>query len=98
MEYVVRRGKGGSTYIRKHYEVDKRPDDLADKTRLLGHFSTYLMQKLYGEHSYTSMNPERTSSMDFVQKYLRLKHAILFKISNEVLQVREIYPSTSTRD
>lgn len=86
LEYVVRRGKGGSTYVRKHYEVEKRPDDLADKTRLLGHFSTYLMQKLYGEHSYTSMDLEKTTSMDFVQKYLRLKHAILFKISNEVLQ------------
>lgn len=45
------------------------------------------MQKLYGEHEYTYVDLERTNGMDFVQKYLRLKHAILFKISNDVLQV-----------
>ncbi|KAG8835886.1 Cell cycle serine/threonine-protein kinase cdc5/MSD2 [Serendipita sp. 399] len=86
LEYVVRRGKSGSTYVRKHYDVANRPDDLSDKTRLLGHFSTYLMQKLYGDHPYTYMDKDRTTGMDFVQKYLRLKHAILFKISNDVLQ------------
>jgi cell cycle serine/threonine-protein kinase CDC5/MSD2 len=46
------------------------------------------MQKLYGDHTYTFVNAERTAGMDFVQKYLRLKHAILFKLSNDVLQVR----------
>ncbi|KAG8797390.1 Cell cycle serine/threonine-protein kinase cdc5/MSD2 [Serendipita sp. 398] len=86
LEYVVRRGKSGSTYVRRHYEVASRPDDLSDKTRLLGHFSTYLMQKLYGDHPYTFVDQDRTTGMDFVQKYLRLKHAILFKISNDVLQ------------
>lgn len=84
----MRRGKGGATFVRKHYDVAARPEDLSDKTRLLGHFSTYLMQKLYGEHDYASANLERTNGMDFVQKYLRLKHAILFKLSNDVLQVR----------
>lgn len=86
LEYIVRRGKSGSTFIRKHYEASKRPDDLADKTRLLSHFSTYLMKKLYGDHEYTFVDAERTAGMDFVQKYLRLKHAILFKLSNDVLQ------------
>jgi cell cycle serine/threonine-protein kinase CDC5/MSD2 len=73
--------------VRKHYDVESRPDELGDKTRLLGHFSTYLMQKLYGEHDYAFIDHQRTSGMDFVQKYLRLKHAILFKLSNDVLQV-----------
>jgi hypothetical protein len=87
LEYIVRRGKGGATFVRKHYGVESRPDELGDKTRLLGHFSTYLMQKLYGEHDYAFVDHQRTSGMDFVQKYLRLKHAILFKLSNDVLQV-----------
>lgn len=87
LEYIVRRGTGGATYIRKHYNFSERPNELSDKTKLLGHFSTYLMKKLYGEHEYTFVDAERTNGLDFVQKYLRLKHAILFKLSNDVLQV-----------
>jgi cell cycle serine/threonine-protein kinase CDC5/MSD2 len=45
------------------------------------------MQKLYGEHDYTFIDNKRTTAMDFVIKYLRLKHGILFRLSNNVIQV-----------
>lgn len=84
LEYIDR--KSGSTFVRKAYDPVTPPKELGDKPRLLGHFATYLMQKLYGDHEYTFVDRKRTSGMDFVVKYLRLKHGILFRLSNNVLQ------------
>lgn len=46
------------------------------------------MERLYNETPYTYEDLERTKGMIFVQKYLRMKHVILFKLSHDVLQVR----------
>lgn len=46
------------------------------------------MDRLYGEYEYTFDDRDRTKGMDFVQKYLRMKHVIVFKMSHDVLQVR----------
>lgn len=45
------------------------------------------MDRLYGDYSYTFEDTERGKGMDFVQKYLRMKHVIVFKMSHDVLQV-----------
>lgn len=45
------------------------------------------MDRLYGDYSYTFEDTERAKGMDFVQKYLRMKHVIVFKMSHDVLQV-----------
>lgn len=55
---------------------------------LLKHFERYIMDRLYGEYDYTFDDVDRTKGMDFVQKYLRMKHVIVFKMSHDVLQVR----------
>jgi len=89
LEYIDR--KSGSTFVRRAYDPATPPKELGDKPRLLGHFSTYLMQKLYGEHDYTYIDKKRTSAMDFVIKYLRLKHGILFRLSNNVIQVKHVF-------
>ena len=47
-----------------------------------------MMERLYGDYDYTFQDLERTKGMDFVQKYLRMKHVIVFKMSHDVLQVR----------
>ena len=44
------------------------------------------MDRLYGDYDYTFEDIERTKGMDFVQKYLRMKHVIVFKMSHDVLQ------------
>lgn len=46
------------------------------------------MGKLYGDYEYTFVDLQRTKCMHFVQKYLRMKHVIVFKLSHDVLQVR----------
>ncbi|KAI5998193.1 hypothetical protein EDD15DRAFT_2162428 [Pisolithus albus] len=44
------------------------------------------MDRLYGDCEYTFEDLDRTKGMDFVQKYLRMKHVIVFKMSHDVLQ------------
>lgn len=80
----------GSVYVRKNYTVSEFPEDLKSKVYLLKHFARYIMDRLYGEHEYTFEDRQRVKGMDFVQKYLRMKHVIVFKMTNDVLQVR--YP------
>ena len=74
-------------YIRKNYTVSEYPDDLKTKVYLLKHFERYIMDRLYGDYEYTFEDTERAKGMDFVQKYLRMKHVIVFKMSHDVLQV-----------
>lgn len=45
------------------------------------------MDRLYGEYDYTFDDVDRTKGMEWVQKYLRMKHVIVFKLSHDVLQV-----------
>lgn len=63
------------------------PEDLKNKVYLLKHFERYIMDRLYGDYEYTFEDLDRTKGMDFVQKYLRMKHVIVFKMSHDVLQV-----------
>jgi len=45
-----------------------------------------MLERLYGSHDYTYTDEARTQGMDFVQKYLRMKHVIVFKMSHDVVQ------------
>ena len=45
------------------------------------------MDRLYGEYEYTFEDVGREKGMEWVQKYLRMKHVIVFKLSHDVLQV-----------
>lgn len=46
------------------------------------------MDKLYGEYPFTFEDVDRTQGMDYVQKYFRMKHVIVFILSSGALQVR----------
>ena len=78
----------GTVYVRKNYTVADYPEELKSKVYLLKHFESYIMGKLYGDYEYTFLDLQRTKCMHFVQKYLRMKHVIVFKLSHDVLQVR----------
>ena len=78
----------GTVYVRKNYTVADHPEELKSKVYLLKHFESYIMGKLYGDYEYTFMDLQRTKCMHFVQKYLRMKHVIVFKLSHDVFQVR----------
>lgn len=91
-DYISAR-HGGSVYVRKSHTVDEYPEELKSKVYLLKHFERYIMERLYSENDYTWQATERTKGMDWVQKYLRMKHVIVFKMSHDVLQVR--FPRSS---
>ncbi|KAF8524388.1 kinase-like domain-containing protein [Hysterangium stoloniferum] len=76
----------GSVYVRKNHTVSEYPEDLKSKVYLIRHFERYMMERLYGDYDYTFQDLQRTKGMDFVQKYLRMKHVIVFKLSHDVLQ------------
>ena len=84
-DYISSR-RQGAVYVRKNYTVAEYPEELKNKVYLLKHFERYIMDRLYGDYDYTFEDIERTKGMDFVQKYLRMKHVIVFKMSHDVLQ------------
>ncbi|KAG1748400.1 kinase-like domain-containing protein [Suillus paluster] len=84
-DYISSR-RQGTVYVRKNYSVTEFPEDLKNKVYLLKHFERYIMDRLYGDYEYTFEDHDRTKGMDFVQKYLRMKHVIVFKMSHDVLQ------------
>lgn len=47
-----------------------------------------MMSRLSHDNGFTFQDLDRTKGMDFVQMYLRMKHVILFQLSNGVFQVR----------
>ncbi|KDQ07292.1 hypothetical protein BOTBODRAFT_149264 [Botryobasidium botryosum FD-172 SS1] len=85
VDYISSR-RSGSVYVRKNYTLSEYPEELKSKMYLLTHFEDYMMDHLYGEHGYTYEDLDRTHGMDFVQKYLRMKHIIVFKMSHDILQ------------
>lgn len=79
--------------MRKNYTVSEYPEDLKTKVYLLKHFEKYIMDRLYGDYPFCYSDVERTKGMNFVQKYLRMKHVIVFKLSHDTLQVSALSPS-----
>ncbi|KAF5375726.1 hypothetical protein D9615_009350 [Tricholomella constricta] len=85
LDYISSR-RQGTVYVRKSHTVDNYPEELKSKVYLLKHFEWYIMEKLWGEYDYTFEDVDRTRGMEWVQKYLRMKHVIVFKLSHDVLQ------------
>lgn len=72
---------------RRNYPIDQYPSDLKTKVYLLHQFEKYMLDRLVGSHQYTYVDKERTRGMVYIEKYLRMKHVILFRLSNGLLQV-----------
>ncbi|KAJ7047579.1 kinase-like domain-containing protein [Mycena alexandri] len=68
------------------HTVTTYPSSLKSKVYLLKHFERYIMDRLYGEYPYTFEDMERTKGMDWVIKYLRMKHVIVFLMSHGAIQ------------
>ncbi|WVN87353.1 uncharacterized protein L203_102531 [Cryptococcus depauperatus CBS 7841] len=75
-----------SQNIRRNHSIDRYSPDLKNKVYLLKHFENYMLDKLFGDQPYTFEDRDLTTGMVFVVKYLRMKHVILFRLSNDVLQ------------
>ncbi|KAF0520515.1 Pkinase-domain-containing protein [Gigaspora margarita] len=74
--------------IRKPYTVDDYPQDLNKKLYLLQNFRNYMNEVLPKiSPTYTFVDKNRTHNMEFLTKYKRTPHAVLFRLSNRLLQV-----------
>jgi hypothetical protein len=80
--------KNGNVYSRRHYAFKDHPESLQRKAYLLEYFEDYMAKTLTRDVEWTFVDSARTKNMDFLVKYYRMKNAIVFKMSNEVLQVR----------
>jgi cell cycle serine/threonine-protein kinase CDC5/MSD2 len=83
----------GPVYVRKSHTVTQHPDDLKTKVYLLRQFEKYIMDRLYGDYDWTFQDTERTRGMEWVVKYLRMQNIIVFRLSNDILQVRIRLPT-----
>ncbi|KAF5368904.1 hypothetical protein D9758_002954 [Tetrapyrgos nigripes] len=84
-DYISAR-KNGLIYKRKSYTVDDYPEEIASKVYLLKHFEGYIVSHLLGDHDYVYQDTQKIQGMTWVQKYLRMKRVIVFKLSHDVLQ------------
>jgi polo-like kinase 1 len=87
VEYVERRrvGGGGSYDDKRSFQLTSHPSELTKKVTLLKHFKNYLLE-------HTSSQPESKpssshSSAIYVKKWLRTRHAFIFRLSNKTIQV-----------
>ncbi|GAA6001143.1 CDC5/polo family serine/threonine-protein kinase [Rhodotorula paludigena] len=73
-------------YTRRHHTLSSVPEALERKAYLLRYFEDYMAKTLRRDVSWTFEDVERRKNMDFLVKYYRMKSAIVFKMSNDVLQ------------
>lgn len=62
------------------------PDELDRKVYLMTYFQEYMTKTLERDVDWVFSDQERTKGMDFLVKYYRMKNAIVFKLSNDVVQ------------
>jgi polo-like kinase 1 len=74
----------------RNYPIDKYPSELKSKVFLLGKFQGYMLDRLVGNHQYTYVDKAKTTGMVYIEKYLRMRHIIIFRLSNGVLQVSQV--------
>lgn len=84
-------GRKGATYNRKNFDIQSFPEDLDRKVYLMTYFEDYMTKTLERDVEWVFSDASRSRNMDFLVKYYRMKNAIVFKLSNDVLQVR-LYP------
>ncbi|KAI5478032.1 polo-like kinase [Pseudohyphozyma bogoriensis] len=75
-----------NSFSRRHYSVEDHPEELGRKTYLLQYFEDYMSKTLLRDVEWQFVDKARSKNMDFLVKYYRMKNAIVFKLSNDVLQ------------
>ncbi|KAL7418900.1 Cell cycle serine/threonine-protein kinase cdc5/MSD2 [Cryptotrichosporon argae] len=76
----------GAQYERRNYAADAQPRELTSKLFLVRHFDKYMAERLVGKWDYQRTDAALVRGMVFVMRYLRMKHVIVFRLSNDVLQ------------
>ena len=93
--YVERRKsqheEGVQEQVVEEHTLSQYPDTLQKKVTLLKHFRNYLIEQQKRETSeddrFDSEDHDEDESMVYLKKWVRTKHAILFRLSNRTVQV-----------
>ena len=85
LEYV--KGTDKTVMNRQGYYVEKYPEALHKKVTLLKYFKSYMQENLSkaSQHCYQDLG--KTANLDFLVKYMRTKHAVLFRLTNNAVQI-----------
>mmetsp|Transcript_2558 Transcript_2558/g.2175 ORF Transcript_2558/g.2175 Transcript_2558/m.2175 type:complete len:212 (+) Transcript_2558:1297-1932(+) len=82
-DYIERKQNEKQDTVVSH-TMDKYPQELTKKVTLLQHFKSYL------ENDSKKLNLENASEMSqtvYVKKWMKTRHAIMFRLSNKIVQV-----------
>ena len=87
LEYVNR--KGNDRNRNEKYQMSDYPSELKKKVTLLQHFQGYLENNIHKKkHLLLPFNEENINERSIVvKKWMRTKHAIIFRLSNKLVQV-----------
>ena len=85
LEYA--RGTDKTVMNRHCYTMTTYPDTVQKKITLMKHFKSYMQENLYKASQYTFVDESKTHNMDFLVKYMRTKHAVLFRLTNRLVQI-----------
>jgi len=88
IEYIERRSTDKQDVTTKHTLADY-PKELQKKVTLLQHFRSYLEGESKPESESTQTPEEDLSKAGtvYVKKWMKTKHAIMFRLSNKIVQV-----------
>jgi len=67
----------------QQYTIKDYPKELNKKVTLLQHFKSYLE----GGTDVNTIYPSTTTGTVYVKKWMRTKHAMMFRLSNKIVQV-----------
>ena len=86
--YIERNSQEKTEIITTHIFTEEFPKDLNKKVILLQHFKAYLLE----ENKNTPIERKESENIDekhyvYVKKWMKTKHAILFRLSNKIVQV-----------
>lgn len=90
LDYITNRKSATAPHIRRNYSINEPFTDspeLKSKLYLLKYFQEYMSKTLEKQTDWTFVDEKKSKHMDFLVKYYRMKSAIVFKLSNDVIQV-----------
>lgn len=87
--YVERRRHTarGSEHLARYFDVDRYPSELKKKVTLLKHFDAYLQDQERAAPRPRAAARVADEDLVFLKKWVRTRHAILFRLSNRTVQV-----------
>ncbi|KAJ3034205.1 Cell cycle serine/threonine-protein kinase cdc5/MSD2 [Rhizophlyctis rosea] len=87
-EYLYyEKGNERTSMHRKPHTLQSYPEELNKKVTLLKHFRGYMQNNLFRVVGQEPGVEPKIREMDFLTKYLRTKHGVIFRLSNHVMQL-----------